>query len=217
LDSSKKRMELFSDAVFGIIITMMVLEIKIPAGGGIMQLRHLLKDIFIFFISFLIVALSWERHHNIFEEINETNRQLIWLNFFLLFFLALFPLFTRWVALEMNNPLAVAGYGILFVIINFIFGLLMMTALTLLKDPEHKKAARTFMVRRRQAAYRIALFFLMQFIVVIGVITLSFLFPKALALFFMGFPVIMLLMRFKIGDLWQQKRDRLEKHRELTL
>ena len=95
---SKSRLEAFSDGVFAIIITIMVLELKVPASGS---WRELTKPLFVstlsaYFLSFLFIASFWISHHTIIAPVETVDRLLLWTNNALLFPISLLPLVTAW-------------------------------------------------------------------------------------------------------------------------
>ncbi|MDR1018881.1 MAG: TMEM175 family protein [Lachnospiraceae bacterium] len=98
---SKSRLEAFTDGVLAIIITIFVLDLGSPENGTIKALMRLDYHFFIYFLSFLTVAIYWINHHHLLQITNTISGSVLWLNIFLLLFLSLFPFATSWVS---DNP-----------------------------------------------------------------------------------------------------------------
>ena len=110
----KTRLEAFSDGVIAIIITIMVLEMKVPHETTFDALRPLGHVFFAYVLSFLYVAIYWNNHHHLLQVVERINGAVLWANMHLLFWLSLFPFTTAWMA-EKGNPghtAPVATYGI---------------------------------------------------------------------------------------------------------
>ncbi len=113
---SKNRLEAFSDGMFAIILTILVLELKVPhlpdssfaAFSG--ALSELAPKFFSFVFSFFIIAIFWVNHHHILHQIERVDTKLLWLNVALLFFACLFPFITAFVGDYLSNPFVVALY-----------------------------------------------------------------------------------------------------------
>lgn len=115
---SKGRVEAFSDGIFAIIVTLLVLEIKVPhisdansIGTLGTQLVHLLPKFVSWLISFLTVCVIWVNHHRIFVQVGTVNHRLFWLNAILLLWVSLVPFPTALMGDYPANPLAVVLYG----------------------------------------------------------------------------------------------------------
>lgn len=111
----KEHIEVFSDAVIGVIITMMLLEIPLPSDT--IDLHHFLTGILIFFVSFFIVADFWYDNHKILGQIEHATSKILIVQFNFMATLALIPLFTRWM-MEGITTSAVVGYGIVTIAVN---------------------------------------------------------------------------------------------------
>lgn len=111
----KEHMEVFSDAVIGVIITMMLLEIPLPSDT--VDLHHFFTGILIFFVSFFIVADFWYDNHKILGQIDLATSKILIIQFNFMATLALIPLFTRWM-MEGITTSAVVGYGIVTIAVN---------------------------------------------------------------------------------------------------
>ena len=92
----KNRLEAFSDGVIAIIITIMVLELKVPRGSDPAALQPLLPVFLSYVLSFLYVGIYWNNHHHMFQLTTSVNGTVLWSNLHLLFWLSLLPLTTGW-------------------------------------------------------------------------------------------------------------------------
>lgn len=92
----KGRLEAFSDGVFAIIITIMVLEMKVPPGESVAVLRPLLPVFLSYVLSFLYVGIYWNNHHHMLHATTRVTGAILWANLHLLFWLSLFPFATGW-------------------------------------------------------------------------------------------------------------------------
>jgi uncharacterized membrane protein len=92
----KGRLEAFSDGVIAIIITIMVLEMKVPRGEGFSDLRPLLPVFLSYVLSFLYVGIYWNNHHHMLHATTRVTGSVLWANLHLLFWLSLFPFATGW-------------------------------------------------------------------------------------------------------------------------
>jgi uncharacterized membrane protein len=109
----KSRLEAFSDGVFAIIITIMVLELRPPHGTAISELRPLLPVFLSYVLSFIYIGIYWNNHHHMLHMVRRINGGILWANLHLLFWISLFPFVTDWVG---ENHLATwpnALYGII--------------------------------------------------------------------------------------------------------
>jgi uncharacterized membrane protein len=110
---STKRLKAFSDGVFAIIITIMVLEFEIPHGHDLAALRPLLPVVLSYILSFILVANYWNNHHHTFHIATEVNGRILWANAHLLFWLSLTPIATIWMGENISYPLPIAVFGVL--------------------------------------------------------------------------------------------------------
>jgi len=108
----KNRVEAFSDGVFAIIITIMVLEMKIPRGGNLSDLKPVLPIFLSYVLSFIYVGIYWNNHHHMFLIVEKVNGKILWANLGLLFCLSLFPFVTGWIGENHISSWPVALYGI---------------------------------------------------------------------------------------------------------
>jgi uncharacterized membrane protein len=109
---NKGRLEAFSDGVIAIIITIMVLEMKVPAGGDLTALRPLAPVFLSYVLSFVYVGIYWNNHHHLLHAVQRVNGPILWANLHLLFWLSLTPFVTAWVGENRFAPWPVALYGV---------------------------------------------------------------------------------------------------------
>jgi uncharacterized membrane protein len=109
---TKTRLEAFSDGVMAIIITIMVLEIKIPHEASLQALLHLVPIFISYLMSFVFVGIYWVNHHHLFHGVKHVNGTILWANMGLLFSLSLIPFTTGWVGENHYAELPVAVYCI---------------------------------------------------------------------------------------------------------
>jgi uncharacterized membrane protein len=106
------RLEAFSDGVLAIIITIMVLELKVPQGTDLAALRPLLPVFLSYVLSFVYIAIYWNNHHHMLYVTGKVTGGILWANLHLLFWLSLFPFMTGWMGENHFAPLPTALYGI---------------------------------------------------------------------------------------------------------
>ncbi len=109
---NKGRLEAFSDGVLAIIITIMVLELKIPHGADMEALRPLLPVFLSYILSFIYIGIYWNNHHHMFQATGKVNGAILWANLHLLFWLSLVPFTTGWMGENHFAPLPTAVYGL---------------------------------------------------------------------------------------------------------
>lgn len=107
----KGRLEAFSDAVIAIIITIMVLELKVPHDANLAALQPLIPVFLSYVLSFVYVGIYWHNHHHLLHVVQQINGQVLWANSHLLFWLSLFPFATAWMGENRFASLPVALYG----------------------------------------------------------------------------------------------------------
>tara|TARA_R110000796_G_scaffold183498_2_gene300067 strand:+ start:170153 stop:170725 length:573 start_codon:yes stop_codon:yes gene_type:complete len=105
------RLEAFSDGVLAIIITIMVLEMKVPEGADFSTLLPLLPVFLTYLGSFVYIGIYWNNHHHLMHATEKVNGKILWANLHLLFWLSLFPFVTGWMGENHfeNNPVALYG------------------------------------------------------------------------------------------------------------
>jgi uncharacterized membrane protein len=124
---NKSRLEAFSDGVFAIIITIMVLELKIPASTEWEVMKHLVPVFSSYVMSFVFVAIYWGNHHHLMHTLKKVNASVMWANMHLLFWLSLVPFFTGWMGENNFNKIAVAAYGCLLLMCGIAYTILSKT------------------------------------------------------------------------------------------
>ena len=108
---TKSRLEAFSDGVLAIIITVMVLELKTPAGHDWWQLLMLWPTMLAYILSFVFVGIYWNNHHHLMLTIHSINGAALWANLHLLFWLSLLPFVTRWAGESRFAPAPMTAYA----------------------------------------------------------------------------------------------------------
>jgi uncharacterized membrane protein len=108
----KNRLESFSDAVLAIIITIMVLEMKVPHGADFAALNPVLPVFLSYVLSFVYLAIYWNNHHHMLYTMQHVTGGILWANLHLLFWLSLFPFVTGWMGENHFAPAPIALYGI---------------------------------------------------------------------------------------------------------
>jgi uncharacterized membrane protein len=106
-----KRLEAFSDGVIAIIITIMVLELKVPHGADLSVLEPLLPVFLCYLLSFVYVGIYWNNHHHMLHATKSITGGILWANLNLLFWLSLFPFATGWMGENHFRPVPTAAYG----------------------------------------------------------------------------------------------------------
>ena len=107
----KNRLEAFSDGVLAIIITIMVLELKVPQGVELEALKPLLPVFLSYVLSFIYLGIYWNNHHHLLHTIKQVSGGILWANLHLLFWLSLFPFATAWIGENHVAPTPTAVYG----------------------------------------------------------------------------------------------------------
>jgi uncharacterized membrane protein len=108
----KNRLEAFSDGVLAIVLTIMVLELKVPHGDAWDSLEKLVPTFCSYVLSFLYVAIYWNNHHHMLHTVTRVNGAMLWANMALLFWLSLVPFVTGWMGENHFAPRPVAAYGV---------------------------------------------------------------------------------------------------------
>jgi uncharacterized membrane protein len=105
------RLEAFSDGVLAIIITIMVLELKVPHAVELSALKPVLPVLLSYVLSFIYLGIYWNNHHHLFQATEEVSGGILWANLHLLFWLSLFPFTTAWMGENHLAPIPTAIYG----------------------------------------------------------------------------------------------------------
>ena len=107
----KGRLEAFSDGVIAVILTIMVLELKVPHGAELSALGPLVPVFLSYLLSFIYVGIYWNNHHHMLHAVQRVNGRVLWANLHLLFWLSLVPFVTGWANENHYAPVPVALYG----------------------------------------------------------------------------------------------------------
>ena len=107
----KGRLEAFTDGVVAIIITIMVLELKLPEGHDVPGMLAAAPSFLVYALSFVNVGIFWNNHHHMLHATREVNGTVLWANLLLLFWLSLVPFVIRWIGEAGILPLPIASYG----------------------------------------------------------------------------------------------------------
>ena len=108
----KGRLEAFSDGVIAVLITIMVLELKVPHGADWETLRPLLPAFLTYVLSFVYIGIYWNNHHHLLHACHRVTGSILWANLHLLFWLSLVPFATGWMSENHFPPAPTAAYGI---------------------------------------------------------------------------------------------------------
>ena len=130
----KTRLEAFCDGVIAVIITIMVLEMKVPHGVDAAALMPVLPVFLTYVLSFIFVGIYWTNHHHMFHAVHRVNGAVLWANLHLLFWLSLVPFVTGWMGENHFETLPVAAYGVVLLCASCAYTLLTRTLL-----PIHEK------------------------------------------------------------------------------
>jgi uncharacterized membrane protein len=106
------RLEAFSDGVLAILITIMVLELKVPHGADLEALHHVLPVLCAYVLSFVYIGIYWNNHHHMLHTTEHVTGGILWANLHLLFWLSLVPFGTDWMGENRLAPLPTALYGV---------------------------------------------------------------------------------------------------------
>jgi uncharacterized membrane protein len=121
---NKERLTAFSDGVIAIIITIMVLELKVPEGATWTALAGMLPIFLSYLLSFLYVAIYWNNHHHMLHTVRRVNGLMLWTNTHLLFWLSLTPFATAWLGQNYRAPVPTAVYGLVLLLAGTAYFLL---------------------------------------------------------------------------------------------
>ena len=120
----KGRLEAFSDGVIAIIITIMVLELKVPHSATLEALSEVWPVMLCYVLSFIYVAIYWNNHHHIMHAVRKVDGAVLWANMHLLFWLSLVPFMTSWMGENHFETLPVALYGFVLFMAGFAYYIL---------------------------------------------------------------------------------------------
>ncbi|WP_293946660.1 MULTISPECIES: TMEM175 family protein [unclassified Sphingobacterium] len=120
---TKSRLEAFSDGVLAIIITIMVLELKVPEGYTFASLKPLFPKIISYVVSFVYVGLYWNNHHHLFQIVQKVNGKVLWGNLHLLFWLSLMPVTTNWIGESHFERDPIIAYGVVLIMCSIAYNI----------------------------------------------------------------------------------------------
>ena len=137
---TRTRLEEFSDGVIAILITIMVLELKVPQGNDWAALRPLLPVFLTYVLSFVFLGIYWNNHHHMMHMVDRINGKILWANMHLLFWLSLVPFVTGWMGENHFAPLPTAIYGAVLLLAAIAY-IILQTAIISLQGPNSRLAA----------------------------------------------------------------------------
>jgi uncharacterized membrane protein len=137
----KGRLEAFSDGVIAIIITIMVLELKVPEGHDLASLAHVAPRLCGYVLSFVYIGIYWSNHHHLLHATDRVSGGILWANLHLLFWLSLVPFATEWVGETHSAPLPTAFYGVLLFMAAISYTILQVTIIRRQGEGSRLKAA----------------------------------------------------------------------------
>jgi uncharacterized membrane protein len=150
------RLEAFSDGVIAVIITIMVLDLKVPHVVTLDALLTVAPSLLVYGLSFAVVAIFWVNHHHLIEKCRHANPAVLWSNNNLLFWMSLIPFATAYLGENCHAPLAVATYGAGLTLTSAAFTLLQVVVGR--QDPEDEKRKLVFAKMNRKALYSVSLY-----------------------------------------------------------
>jgi uncharacterized membrane protein len=113
---TKGRLEAFSDGVIAILITIMVLELRVPQGASLSALREVVPSLLSYVLSFVFLGIYWSNHHHLVHLVERVNGGVLWANLHLLFWLSLVPFVTAWMGANHYSAVPTALYGVVMVL-----------------------------------------------------------------------------------------------------
>ena len=137
---TKGRLEAFSDGVIAVIITIMVLEMKVPHGVDFAALQPVLPVFLTYVLSYVYIGIYWNNHHHMFQAVHHVNGTVLWANLHLLFWLSLVPFVTGWMGENHFETLPVVAYGL--VLLGSAFAYTILTRALLAIHEKHSIFAR---------------------------------------------------------------------------
>jgi uncharacterized membrane protein len=155
----KARLEAFSDGVLAIIITIMVLELKVPHGDSVTALAPLIPVFLSYVLSFVYIGIYWNNHHHMLHAIRHVTGGILWANLHLLFWLSLVPFVTGWMGENHFAALPTALYGVVLLLAAMAFWILQgrIVASQGSESIVAKAVGRDFKGKLSQAAYIIGI------------------------------------------------------------
>jgi uncharacterized membrane protein len=138
---SKGRLEAFSDGVVAILITIMVLELKVPHGADWHSLRPVLPVLCTYVLSYAFLGIYWNNHHHLLHAADRINGKILWANLHLLFWLSLIPVATGWMGENLLSSLPTAVYGVILIFAAIAYTILQSTIVAAQGEGSRLKAA----------------------------------------------------------------------------
>lgn len=133
---SKGRLEAFSDGVVAILITIMVLELKVPSGATLEALVPLWPVFLSYVLSFVNLGIYWSNHHHLIQASKVVSGRVLWANLNLLFWLSLFPFATAWMGENSFAPIPTAAYGVPLLLAAIAYTILVRALIAVPGQPE---------------------------------------------------------------------------------
>jgi uncharacterized membrane protein len=121
------RVEAFSDAVFAVIITITAFGLRAPNGATWAAVRAELPGLLVYVLSFVFVAIYWNNHHHLLRAADRISGAAMWANLFLLFWLSLIPVLTKWLTDEYRHALPAAAFGVVALLAGVAYSVLVRT------------------------------------------------------------------------------------------
>jgi len=147
---NSNRLEAFSDAVFAIIITIMVLELKVPHGGHLSDLKPLWPIFISYVLSFIYVGIYWNNHHHMLQLVERVSGGVLWANLHLLFWISMFPFVTGWMGENHFSTFPSAVYG--FVLFMAVIAYWLMEAVIVSAHGRNSKLGKAVGKKRKELA-----------------------------------------------------------------
>jgi len=136
---TRARLEAFSDAVIAILMTIMVLELKVPQGTTVSALHPVVPVFLTYVLSFVNLGIYWNNHHHMLSATERINGKILWANLHLLFWLSLFPFMTGWMGENHFAPVPTALYGVVLLLAAIAYYILKTTIVSA-QGPESRLA-----------------------------------------------------------------------------
>jgi uncharacterized membrane protein len=137
---NRTRLEAFSDGVLAIIITIMVLEIRVPHGNDFTAMKPLIPVLISYVLSFIYIGIYWNNHHHLMHTVKNVTGGILWANLHLLFWLSLVPFTTGWIGENHFDPIPMAVYG--FVLLMAAIAFYVLQTIIVQSQGEHSILAR---------------------------------------------------------------------------
>jgi uncharacterized membrane protein len=136
---TKGRLEAFSDGVIAILITIMVLELRVPQGASLSALREVVPSLLSYVLSFVFLGIYWSNHHHLVHLVERVTGGVLWANLHLLFWLSLVPFVTAWMGANHYSAVPTALYGVVMVLASIAYTILEYTIIAA-QGPDSKLA-----------------------------------------------------------------------------